>query len=323
MQYRKLSNTGIDVSVVALGTWSFGNDKWWGHQDDTKSYDALSAAVDGGVNVIDTAPVYGRGKSEEVVGKFITDNHLREKIIIATKLGLDWDKNGPKIFHDLKPERMRQEFDDSRKRLRTDYFDLYQVHWPDKNVPIAQTAEIMHEWHEKKLIRAVGVSNYSIEQMQEFMRYCPLHSLQPQYSMFCRDIECDIVDFCEKNNIAILPYAPLFSGILTGKFYFNNVPVPNDINRTYKAVHFKEPLCSINKEFLGCLRDMAAKYGKSLGQLVLNWTMNQKGVTSILVGSRNSKQVLDNVGCCDWEISKIDIDTIAQLLGKRECEIKK
>jgi len=322
MLYRNIADTGISVSALALGTWSFGNDRWWGHQDDQRSYEALDAALASGINLIDTAPVYGRGKSEEVIGSFIVGHKLRDKVIIATKLGLNWDKHGPKIFHDLTPIRMRQELDDSRKRLQTDYFDLYQVHWPDKNVPIASTAELMREFYEKKVIRAVGVSNYSVEQMQEFMRYCPLHSLQPQYSMFHRDIERETVDFCIKHNIAILAYAPLFSGILTGKFYFDNVAVPNDINRGYKSVHFKEPLLSLNKDCLSQLKEMAQKYGKTLGQLVLNWTMIQPGIVSVLAGSRSAQQLRDNLGSCGWVITREDMEMINILLRKREEKIK-
>lgn len=323
MQYREISALKINCSVIALGTWSFGNDRWWGYQDDKRSHAALAGAIELGVNLIDTAPVYGRGYSEEVVGKYLSEHKLRDKIVLATKLGLNWDKNGPKIFHDLSPKRMREELDLSRRRLNTDYFDLYQVHWPDKNCPIAQTAEVMYEFYKNGTIKAIGVSNYSIDQMKEFMAYCPLHSLQPQYSMFCRDIEGDVVEFCQKNDIAILAYAPLFSGILTGKFCFDSVPVPNDMNRGYKAMHFKEPLCSINKEFLQSLKDIAEKYHKSLGQLVLNWTMNQPGVTSLLVGCRDAKQVVDNVAADGWQISQDDRALIGDLLRMREGKINK
>jgi aryl-alcohol dehydrogenase-like predicted oxidoreductase len=318
MNYREISSTGIKVPSIGLGTWSFGSDKWWGHQDDEKSRQALDAALKLGINLIDTAPVYGRGHSEELIGEFLLENKLREKVVLATKLGLSWQEKGPKIYHNLSRKRMFEECDLSRKRLQTDYFDLYQVHWPDPAVPIAETATVMHEFYRKKITKAVGVSNYSVAQMKEFMGYCPLHSLQPQYSMFCRNIEQEIVPFCRENNIAIFPYAPLFSGILTGKFFLDNVPVPNDINRQMKKSEFCEPRFSINKEFLTALRDIACRYEKTLSQLVLNWTLNRPGITAVLAGSRNAKQIKDNAGAGGWAMDGLDAAHITELIELRD-----
>jgi len=323
MTLREFSTTKIKISPIAVGCWSFGNDSWWGHQDDKKSLAVLARAFELGINLIDTAPVYGRGHSEEVVGKFLKQSGLREKAVVATKLGLNWDTKGPKIFHDLKPQRMLDEIDISRKRLDIDSIDLYQVHWPDPEVPIAQVAELMHSFYNKGLIKAVGVSNYSVEQMEEFIRYCPLHSLQPQYSMFCRAIEGATVDFCVKNNIAILAYAPLFAGLLTGKFFLDNKPVPNDINRRMKKDHLCEPLFSVNKEFLAQLQKIAQKYKKSLTQLVLNWTINRTGITAVLAGARDCAQLEDNAGAADWAILPEDLKTIDNLLACRDTAIGK
>jgi len=323
MTLRDFSTTKIKISPVAVGCWSFGNDSWWGHQDDKRSLDVLVRAFELGINLIDTAPVYGRGHSEEVVGKFLKQSGLRSKAIVATKVGLNWDPNGPKIFHDLKPQRMIEEIDFSRKRLDIDMIDIYQVHWPDPDVPVAKVAELMHSFYDKGLIGAVGVSNYSPAQMEEFMKHCPLHSLQPQYSMFCRDIEKETVDFCVKHNIAILAYAPLFAGLLTGKFFLGDKPVPNDINRRMKKDHLCEPLFSVNKEFLAGLKKIADKYNKTLTQLVLNWTMNRKGITAVLAGARNCAQLEDNAGCTDWDISQEDLGAIDQLLDCRAVTIQK
>ena len=322
MTLREFSTTKLKISPIAVGCWSFGNDSWWGYQDDKKSYDVLERAFELGINLIDTAPVYGRGHSEEVVGKFLKKKGIRGKAVVATKVGLDWDPKGPKIFHDLKPQRVLDEIDLSRKRLSVDAIDIYQVHWPDPQVPIAQTAGLMHGFYNKGLIRAVGVSNYSVKQMEEFMRYCPLHSLQPQYSMFCRDIEDGTVDFCVKNNIAILAYAPLFSGLLTGKFFLDDKPVPNDINRRMKKDHLCEPLFSVNKGFLAQLQGIAQKYNKTLTQLVLNWTMNRKGITAVLAGARDCVQLEDNAGSAGWKILPEDLEAIDLLLGSRATAIK-
>jgi len=317
MEYRKINN--LKLSVLSLGTWAFGGDKWWGKQDDRDSCQVLAAAINKGITTIDTAPVYGRGRSERVIGSFLRKKSLREKIVLATKVGLSW--NGPKIIHNLKRKRMLEEFDESRKRLETDYFDIYQVHWLDPDTPIAETASVMHEFYEKGVIKAVGVSNYSVEQMQEFMKYCPLHILQPQYSMFERGIEDDIISFCIANNIGIISYAPLHSGILTGKFFFDNVKVPNDINRQMKRLEFQEPRLTINKKTLSQLKDIASSYKKTLTQLVLNWNFNQKGITSTIVGIRKLSQLEDNLGSVGWKISSQDMQKIYIILKERESKI--
>lgn len=320
MDYRQLSSSSIKVSVICFGTWALGNDSWWGHQSDKHSDEALELAVASGVNFIDTAPVYGRGHSEEVIGDFFKKQGNREKIIIATKLGLRWE--GRKILHDLSQKRALQEIDDSRKRLRTDYIDLYQVHWPDPATPISQTASLMHDFFRKGIIKSIGVSNYSVGQMEEFMKFCPLHSLQPQYSMFVRGVETEIVPFCGKHNISIITYAPLYSGILTGKFFFDNAPIPNDINRKSKANEFQEPRLSINKKTLTHLKDIAAKYNKTLTQLAINWNFSQSGVTSAIVGMRNKRQFKDNLGSVGWSISPEDMLRINSVLKQRERELE-
>ena len=321
MEFRKIESIGIPVSLISLGTWAFGGDKWWGPQEDRDSLETLRLALSKGISLIDTAPIYGRGRSEKIIGIFFKKHKLRTKIILATKVGLSWD--GPKILHNLKKKRIFEEVSESQKRLQTDYFDLYQVHWPDPDTPIPETAEAMRELYQKRTIRAVGVSNYSVPQMREFMKYCPLHSLQPNYSMFKRDIEKEIVDFCVRNKIAIITYAPLYSSLLTGKFFFDNVKIPEDINRKMKNADLTEPRFSINKEALEDLKAIAAGYKKTLSQLALNWNFSQKGITSCIVGMRNSAQVDDNSGCVGWKISAADMEKIAEILNMREIEIEK
>ncbi|MCK5707318.1 MAG: aldo/keto reductase [Candidatus Aureabacteria bacterium] len=319
MKYKKLSNTDINISVIGLGTWSFGNDKWWGHQEDKKSLQVLEKAVSEGINLIDTAPMYGRGHSEEVIGTFLKKENYREKVVLATKLGLSW--NGRKIFHDLKKDTMLKELDLSRKRLHTDYFDLYQVHWHDPETPIEKTATVMKEFYEKGIIKAIGVSNYSVQQMKEFMKYSPLHSLQPHYNMFIRDIEKGTVPFCIENNISILSYSPLHAGILTGKFFFDNVPTPKDIVRYHHTIDLEEPRLSINKDALFKIKEIAEKYCYTLSQLVIYWTFNQKGITAALVGARNNDQLYCNAKSASIDIDKDDINKINSILNKREQNI--
>lgn len=320
MKYRKLGTSGIEVSALSLGTWAFGGDSWWGPQQDRDSIEVLEQAIHRGVRMIDTAPVYGRGRSERIIGSFIKKRKLREKVLIATKLGLSWE--GSNILHNLTKRKMLQELDESRLRLATDYFDLYQVHWPDPDTSIGETAEVMHSLYQKGILRAVGVSNYSVFQIQEFMKYCPLHSLQSEYSMFNRAIEGSMIEFCLNNNIAIISYAPLYSGILTGKFFFDGVSIPNDANRKMKKKDLTEPRFSINKDTLRKLRKIAAGYDKNLAQLAINWNFSQAGIASAIVGTRKLSQLEDNLESSGWEISADDMLLISVTLDERLLKIK-
>ena len=320
MVYRKIENIDKLISPLCLGTWAFGGDVWWGRQEDKDSVSVLDKTIEAGINIIDTAPVYGRGRSERVIGAYIRKKNVRNKIILATKLGLSWQ--GAKILHNLTKKRMLEEVDESRKRLRVDYFDLYQVHWPDPDTPVRETAEVMYDLYKSGVTKAVGVSNYSVIQMREFIKYCPLHCLQPQYSMFVRAIEEEIVPFCIKNNIAVISYAPLYSGILTGKFFFDGVDIPDDTNRKLKKKDLEEPLFSINKKTLSRLKEIAASYGKTLTQLVINWNFNQPGITSAIVGTRNALQLKENTGSMGWSLSAKDTRKITNILQERAREIR-
>jgi len=321
MEYRKLGNSSLEVSVICLGTWAFGGDRWWGYQDDNVSSEVLEEALARGVNFIDTAPVYGRGHSEEVIGSFIAQKNIRERVILATKLGLRWD--GRSIFHDLSRKRMFDEIDASRMRLKTDYFDLYQVHWHDPDTPIGQTAEIMHKFYQEGIIKAIGVSNYSLAQIKEFKKYAPIHSLQPPYSMFDQSIEEEIIPFCIENSIGIITYAPLYSGLLTGKFFLDGANIPGDINRKMKKQHLEEPFFSINKATLVKLKKIADKNGKTLAQLALNWNFNQRGIISAIAGTRKLAQLYDNLGSADWKLVEEDLITIGNILFQRLEKINK
>jgi len=320
MKCERIEGILLPVSPVCVGTWAFGGDAWWGPQVDSNSVEVLDTTIKEGITIIDTAPVYGRGRSEQVIGGYIKKRKLRDKVIIATKLGLSWE--GSKILHNLKKKRMLEEVDESRKRLQTDYFDLYQIHWPDPDTPIAETAQTMYSFFRRGITKSVGVSNYSVGQMKEFMKHCPLHCLQPEYSMFKRDIEEEVVPFCLENDIAIISYAPLHSGILTGKFFLKEVSIPTDTNRRMKKAEFQKPQFSINKELFLQLKEIASLYEKDLTQLVINWNFSQRGITSAIVGMRNAEQAKDNLGSLNWSITKNDLDRIDDLLKERLEKIK-
>jgi len=314
VEYRSIKNLDKKVSVLGLGTWVFGGDSWWGKQDDSVSFAVLERAREKGINFIDTAPFYGRGHSEDVVGKFIKDGGLRKEIILATKLGLDWSKKG---FFNLQRDSMLREMDVSLKRLRTDYIDLYQIHWPDPNTPIGESAATMRGFYEQGLIKAVGVSNYSLPQIKEFMKNCPLHCIQPPYNMFKRGIEKEILPFCIKHGISVVTYSPLHGGVLTGKFFAPGAEIPKDLRRKNIA-DLKEPLFSVNKKILAEIKKIAGKYEGPLSRFVLRWTIQRKGITSVLLGARTVEQFTENAGAAEGDISEEDIKILDGILEKRE-----
>src|SRR3979490_1576546 len=201
MPFAGIPGTSLEVSRIALGTWAIGG--WmWGGSEEKESIDTIRAALDQGITVVDTAPVYGFGRSEEIVGKALAESGLRARAIIATKTRLEW-RDG-KVFRNASRERIMREVDDSLRRLRTDYIDIYQVHWPDPLVPMEETAAAMAALYAQGKIRAVGVSNFSVAQMEAFRRVAPLHVLQSPYNLFERAIESEILPYCRKNNIALL-----------------------------------------------------------------------------------------------------------------------
>ncbi len=210
MEHAAIAGTSLEASRVALGTWAIGG--WmWGGTDEAESIATIRAAVDRGINLIDTAPVYGFGRSEEIVGKALSESHLRSRVLIATKAGLEW--SGARVFRNTSRARILQEVEDSLRRLRTDHIDVYQVHWPDPMVRIEETAEAMRTLFEQGKIRAIGVSNFSVGQMERFRRIAPLHVLQPPYNLFERAIEAETLPYCRKNNIATFGYGALCRGL--------------------------------------------------------------------------------------------------------------
>lgn len=322
MEYRKLGNTDIKVATLALGTWAFGGDRWWGRQDDLASQKTIYRTIELGINFIDTAPIYGNGHSETVVGEALKKERLRDKVILATKAGLRWEKpKSETSFHSLKRESILKEVEDSLKRLQTEVIDLYQAHFPDPDTPIQETAETLHRLYQTGRIRAIGVSNFSVGQMREFMKFSPLHSLQPPYNMFRREIESEILPFCIENNIAVIAYSPLNNAVLTGKFFFGE-KIPQDKVRSINY-DLKEENFEVNKEIIISLKEIAAKYKKSLTHLALNWIIAQKGLTCAIVGARSPAQIEENIGALGWEISQEDNTLIESILQEREERINR
>ncbi len=322
MEHRKLGTSNIEVTTLALGTWAFGGDRWWGEQEDLASQKTLYRAIELGINFIDTAPIYGNGHSETVIGEALKKERLRDKVILATKVGLRWESpSSPTSFQNLKRESILEEIEDSLRRLKTEVIDLYQVHFPDPSTPIEETAQTLYKLYQQGKIRTIGVSNFSVGEMQEVMKLCPRHSRQPRASRCRSEIESETLPFCIENNIAVLAYSPLDNAVLTGKFFFGQ-KIPQDKVRS-ENYDLEEENFEINKEIIIKLKDVASKYKKSLTQLALNWVIAQKGITSAIVGARRPAQMEENTGSVGWEINKEDMENIESILREREERIKK
>jgi aryl-alcohol dehydrogenase-like predicted oxidoreductase len=302
MEYTVISGTEMKVSRIAQGTWAIGG--WmWGGTDERESIRTIHAALDIGINLIDTAPVYGFGVSEEIVGKAIEERGQREKVFIATKVGLEWH-NGS-VSRNSSRGRIRKEVEDSLRRLRTDYIDIYQVHWPDLAVPIEDTAQTMHALRKEGLIRAIGVSNYSPEQMNQFMSVSELHTVQPPYNVFERQIGRDVLPFVREKNLSAFAYGPLCRGLLTGTMRPDTKFTGDDLRQSDPK--FQPPRFAQYLEAVQQLDDLARKrYGKRVMDLAVRWVLDTPGITSALWGARHPAELEAVAGVLGWNL---DADT--------------
>ncbi len=305
MENVKIGDIDLKPTRLALGAWSIGG--WmWGGSDEKKSVETVIKALDKGVNIIDTAPVYGFGKSEKIVAKALKEVGDRDKIFIATKLGLKW--KGEKISRDSSKERITKEIDDSLARLETDYIDLYQVHWPDENVPFEETAETLEELKRQGKIRAIGVSNYSPAQMDEFRKTAKLDSCQPPLNLFERETEKEILPYCKKNNIKTLAYGSICRGLLSGKMTKDRVFRFGDLRRAdpkFQPGTIEKYLKAVDK-----LDEFAKEnFGKQVIHLALRWILD-KGTDIALLGARKPEQLEPIDKLWDW---KLDDDSMKKI----------
>jgi aryl-alcohol dehydrogenase-like predicted oxidoreductase len=324
MEYQELGASGVSVSRIAFGSWAAGG--WmWGGTEQNDAVGAIHAGYDLGVTSIDTAPVYGMGFSEEIVGEAIK-SLPRDKVQILTKFGMRWDlaqgdfamKTKDNQGHDLDVykyagrDSIILECENSLRRLGTDYIDLYQQHWPDVTTPIDETMEAVARLIEQGKVRAAGVSNYSVAQMQEARKTVRLASNQVPYSMVRRDIENDIVPYCLENNLGILVYSPLQLGLLTGKMKPGQEFADGDLRRGHR-LFTPENVKRVN-DVLNKIRPLAETKNATLGQLVLRWTLAQPGISVALVGARNPEQAVQNARTMDFELTFEEIDFINKQL---------
>lgn len=311
MEKITIPSAGITVSRVALGTWAIGG--WmWGGTDEAAAIDTIRSAVARGITLIDTAAVYGFGRSEEIVGKALAEGGLRRKVCIATKLGLAW-KDGT-VCRDSRPERIRQEVEDSLRRLQTDVIDIYQVHWPDLETPIEETAKTLDALRREGKIRAIGVSNYSPAQMDVFRAAARLDTAQPPYNLFEREIEADILPYAKANGLVLLCYGALCRGLLTGKVTADRVFTGDDLRRVDPK--FKPHRRPHYLKAVAALQDLAReRFDKSLTALAVRWLLDQ-GPTVALWGARRPDQLdpLDEID--GWQIDAVTKKEIDAILAR-------
>jgi len=305
-----IPGTQLRVSRVALGTWAMGG--WmWGGTDERESVKTIWAALDQGINLIDTAPAYGSGVSEKLVGKAISAAGLRSRAIIATKAGVEM-RNG-KAYRNATRQRIHSEIDDSLRRLRTHYIDIYQVHWPDPRVPIEETAEAMRGLYDLGKIRAIGVSNFSVEQMERFRRVAPIHVLQPPYNLFERAIEAQILPYCRTNNIATFGYGALCRGLLSGRMQTDTTFDGDDLRRTdpkFQPPRFAQYLAAV-RELDQLARD---RFNRRVIQLAVRWMLD-RGISAALWGGRHPEQLEPALGVAGWKLDAAAMTRINQILS--------
>ena len=300
MEYRMLGDSDLEVSVIGFGAWGIGGFPFWSNEGDASSARAIIRSYELGINFFDTAPVYGFGHSEELLGQ--TLKPFRDKVIYATKCGLRWEKKSlGAITKNVTRQSILEEVDQSLKRLDTDYIALYQVHWPDVGTPQDETMEALLKIQQQGKVKVVGVSNYSVEQMREIMRSGKIVSLQPDYSLLNRSIEEDIVLYCKENQIGIIAYSPLASGLLTGK-YGKNTKFSDWRGKGIIGC-FSGPQFEKNMEKVARLKTMGKSIGKTCGQMAINWIVSQPHLTTALLGVKNEKQVEENIEALGWKLN--------------------
>ncbi|HEX9433711.1 MAG TPA: aldo/keto reductase [Burkholderiales bacterium] len=308
MEFTAIPGTGVEVSRIALGTWAIGGWKWGG-SDVMESIWTIRAALDRGITLVDTAPAYGFGHSEEVVGKALSTPGLRSRAVIATKAGLEW-RDG-QVFRNASRARILHEVDESLRRLRTDYIDIYQVHWPDPLVPVEETASAMAELYRQGKILAIGVSNFSVAQMEVFRREAPLHVLQAPYNLFERGIEDELLPYCRRNRIAVFGYGALCRGLLSGRMRRDTAFSGDDLRQNdpkFQQPRFDQYLAAVQR--LDLLAEY--RYAKHVIHLAVRWMLDQ-GVSAALWGARHPNQLGPVAEVGGWSLGadvKAEIDRV-------------
>lgn len=324
MKTRKLGWTDLNITTLGLGTWAIGGGDWafgWGPQDDKESLDAIVRAIESGINWLDTAPAYGLGHSEEIVGQAL--KKLKTKPVVATKCGILWDKNR-KSIHELRADTIKQEVDGSLKRLGVDVIDLYQIHWPQPDIALEPAWLEISKMVKAGKIRYAGVCNCSISQLKRIQPIHPVASLQPPYSMIERDAEdSGLLDYCKQQNIGVVVYSPMQKGILTGKITRERIAALPKEDHRHKDPNFAEPRLTANLELVETLTAVAKKNGSTPAQAAIAWVLRRPEVTSAIVGVRNTRQVDEIIPAGDLVLSAAEIKSLDQAVAKHKKALNK
>ncbi|MEH2386784.1 MAG: aldo/keto reductase [Nostoc sp.] len=314
MQTKQLGNSELHITPIGFGAWAIGGSGWafgWGTQDDQESIAAINSALDLGVNWIDTAAIYGLGHSEEVVAKALKDRSNRPYIF--TKCSLIWDEKR-KTGNSLKADSLREEVEASLRRLDIETIDLYQIHWPNPDSDIEEGWTTLAKLKDEGKVRYIGVSNFNVEQLKRAQKIAPVTSLQPPYSLVKPDVEKEILPFCQENNIGVIVYSPMQSGLLTGKMTPERVANLPDDDWRKNSSEFQEPRLSRNLKLVEVLQHIGKQHDRSPGEVAIAWTLNNPAVTAAIVGGRNPKQVEGIIGAGEFRLNQQELDQIGAFL---------
>lgn len=311
IEFMKTAVDGLELSRVGIGCWAMGGTNWGGIVDD-EAIEAIRAGLDMGLTVVDTAPIYGFGHSEDLVGKALEGGY-RKKAVLATKCGLSWDKDGA-AWRDSRPATIKKELEDSLRRLKTDCIDIYQIHWPDTKEPFAETAATMLDFMKQGKIRAIGVSNFSAAQMDEWRKTAPIHTMQPSYNILEDKLEENPIPYAQKHNIAILGYSSLARGMLSGKYYvgmkFKDGDMRQKNDKKYQGENFVNHLKAVDE-----LKEYAKQFDKTVAQLAVRWVLDQ-GITCALWGIRKKEQLEPIPGVMGWKLTPEQRQEMAKIVEK-------
>ncbi len=313
MQTRQFGKTDMQITPIGIGAWAIGGGKasvGWGDQDDNESIAAIKKGLQMGINWIDTAAAYGLGHSEEVVGRAIKG---REKPYIFTKCSLVWNDKG-EIGNNLKADSLRNEVESSLKRLGIDVIDLYQIHWPNPDPDIEEGWTTLAQLKQEGKVRHIGVSNFSVEQMERANKIAPVETLQPPFSLLKPDAQNEILPYCQRNDIGVIVYSPMASGLLTGSMTKERVERMPDNDWRKNADEFKEPRLSRNLELANLLTEIGFPHNVSAGVVAVAWTLKNPAVTAAIVGSRSQHQIEDMLPAAEFVLSDTELEQINQFV---------
>lgn len=315
MQKRRLGNSDLHITSLGVGSWAIGGGGWafgWGQQDDADSIAAIHAAIDHGINWIDTAPVYGLGHSEEVVAKALHGRANRPYVF--TKCGLVWNE-AREVSRSLKRESIRGEVEASLRRLQVDTIDLYQIHWPDPDPEVEEGWAALAELKKEGKLRWIGVSNFKAGQLARAQAIAPITSLQPNYSIVQPEIEAEVLPFCGQNNIGVICYSPMKSGMLTGSMTRERIAAMPEDDFRRRTPTFNEPLLTRNLNLADLLKNIGARHGLTAGEMAIAWTLRRPEVTGAIVGLRNPGQINGVIGAAEFRLSDNELAEIAKFLS--------